>query len=303
MSAVGLDNAKGRSVPTSKNVTRRARRSRRTRRGPGKYIAILALVVLALFPVWWIFTSAFTPANRLLTSPPNYYPRTFTLENFRLLSQQFPVGQALVNSLLLAIGSSVVAVAISYLAAYAFARYTFPGSNVIFVLLLLSSALPQIATVIPLFQQFGNLNLIDTVQGLILLMTSMLTPFTVWILTSFIRRVPVDIEDAARVDGAGFFRIILRVTGPLTMPAVATMLVINFVLSWNEVFFPLIFSQTPKSQPLALGLLNLSASVANAGRPWNLISALTLVMVGPVIIVVLAFEPFITRGFAAGADK
>jgi ABC-type glycerol-3-phosphate transport system permease component len=113
----------------------------------------------------------------------------------------------------------------------------------------------------------------------------------------------MDIEDAARIDGAGFFRIIFRVTGPLTAPAIATMLVINFVLSWNEVFFPLIFAQTPQSQPLALGLLNLSASVANAGRPWDLLSALTVILIVPVIIVVIAFEPFITRGLAAGADK
>jgi ABC-type glycerol-3-phosphate transport system permease component len=264
---------------------------------------VTALVVVALFPVWWIVTSAITPAGRLLTSPPSYFPKHFTLNNFSRLADQIPIGQALLNSVLLAVLSSVIAVALSYLAAYAFARYTFPGSSAILVLLLLSSALPQVATVIPLFQLYGNLNLIDTVQGLILLLSSMLTPFTVWILTTFIRRVPVDIEDAARIDGAGFFRIIIRVTGPLTAPAIATMLVINFVLSWNEVFFPLIFAQSPQSQPLALGLLNLSASVANAGRPWDLLSALTVILIVPVIIVVIAFEPFITRGLAAGADK
>ncbi len=275
----------------------------RRKRHPGVWIGVTALVVVALFPVWWIVTSAVTPAGRLLTSPPNYFPKHFTFNNFSRLADQIPIGQALLNSILLAVLSSVIAVALSYLAAYAFARYTFPGSSAILVLLLLSSALPQVATVIPLFQLYGNLNLIDTVQGLILLLSSMLTPFTVWILTTFIRRVPIDIEDAARIDGAGFFRIIIRVTGPLTAPAIATMLVINFVLSWNEVFFPLIFAQSPQSQPLALGLLNLSASVANAGRPWDLLSALTVILIVPVIIVVIAFEPFITRGLAAGADK
>jgi ABC-type glycerol-3-phosphate transport system permease component len=273
------------------------------KRHPGVWIGVTALVVLALFPVWWILTSAVTPAGRLLTSPPSYFPRHFTLGNFSKLAEQLPIGQALLNSILLAVLSSVLAVGLSYLAAYAFARYTFPGSNAILVLLLLSSALPQVATVIPLFQMYSDLNLTDTIQGLVLLLSSMLTPFTVWILTTFIRRVPMDIEDAARIDGAGFFRIVFRVTGPLTAPAIATMLVINFVQSWNEVFFPLIFAQTPQSQPLSLGLLNLSASVANAGRPWDLLSALTVILVVPVIIVVIAFEPFITRGLAAGADK
>ena len=269
----------------------------------GLWLAILVMLVVCLFPIWWIAVSAITPKSELLSSPPLYFPRAFTFDNFIGLFEQMDVVGGLSNSIILAVGTAVTTVALSYLAAYAFARYTFPGSELIFVLLVVSSSLPPIATVIPLFKQFGSLGLIDTLYGLQVLMTSAMTPFTVWILTLFIRKVPVEIEEAARIDGASLLLIIVRITGPLTLPALGTMLVINFIHAWNELFFPLIFAQTPASQPLSLGLLNLSASVANAGKPWDLISALALLMIVPIVIVVIAFEPLITRGLTLGSEK
>ncbi len=284
--------------PTSTNEVVRGRRRPRV----GLWIGVTALVVVALFPIYWIFVSAVTPSGKLLTSPPRYLPTEFTLDNFVRLFTDYPVGHALMNSIIISVVSTLVSVTLSYLAAYAFARHSFPGSSLLLGLLLMSSALPQIATVIPLFDIFGKLDLVDTLTGLNILITSMLTPFTVWILTTFIRRVPVEVEEAARIDGASMFGTIWRITLPLTMPAVATMLVINFIQCWNELFYPLIFAQSEASQPLALGLLNLSSAVANAGKPWDLISALTVVLIAPIICVVLAFEPFITRGLAA-TDK
>ncbi|MTD13362.1 ABC transporter permease subunit [Nakamurella sp. YIM 132087] len=276
--------------------------TRRRKRPIGRWIGLTALFLVALFPIYWIVVSSVTPGGKLLTAPPRYLPTEFTFDNFVRLFTQYPVGKAMANSLIISITSTVVSVAISYLAAYAFARYSFPGSKLLLGLLLLSSSLPQIATVIPLFDVFGDLDLVDSLTGLNILITSAITPFTVWILTTFIRRVPVEVEEAAKIDGASMIGVIFRITLPLTMPAVATMLVINFIHCWNELFYPLIFAQSADSQPLALGLLNLSASVANAGKPWDLISALTVIMIAPIICVVIAFEPFITKGLAA-TDK
>ena len=269
----------------------------------GLWLAIILMLLACLFPVWWIVVSAFTPKELLLSSPPRYLPTNVSFDNFLALFQQMDAGRALFNSISLSVVTTLATVVLSFLAAYAFARYTFRGAELIFVLLMVSSALPPIATVIPLFGQFGNLNLIDTLQGLEILMTSAMMPFTVWILTLFIRNVPLEIEEAARVDGANLFIILVGIVVPLTLPAIGTMLVINFIHSWNELFYPLIFSQTPNSQPLSLGLLNLSGAYAEMGKPWDMISALSLLMILPIVAVVLLFEPLITRGLALGQEK
>lgn len=269
----------------------------------GLWAAVVLMLLVCLFPLWWIAVSAFTPRELLLSSPPRYFPANVTLDNFIALFQQMDAAKALLNSIILAVVTTLATVVLSFLAAYAFARFTFPGAELLFVLLMVSSSLPQIATVIPLFSQFGNLNLIDTLMGLEILMTSSMLPFTVWILTLFIRNVPIEIEEAARVDGASIFTIIVSVIVPLTLPAIGTMLVINFIHAWNELFYPLIFAQTPNSQPLSLGLLNLSGAYAEMGKPWDMISALSLLMILPIVVVVLLFEPLITRGLALGSDK
>jgi multiple sugar transport system permease protein len=171
-------------------------------------------------------------------------------------------------------------------------------------LFMLSVALPQIATVIPLFQLFSRLGLINTVYGLVLLMGSLLAPFTIWVLRSFIAQVPREIEDAARVDGATFLTVMLRIVVPLTVPALATMFLINFVITWNELFYALVFATSTEAKPLTLGLVELTAGVGTgAGRPWDLMSALSMVMIVPVVLLVVMFQRYIVQGLTRGAVK
>ena len=129
------------------------------------------------------------------------------------------------------------------LAAYALARLQFPGGNLILVGLLASSMLPGTATVIPLFQMYQRLQLMDTLQGLLLLYGSGLLPVTTWVLVSFLRQVPIEVEDAAKVDGAGFLPLLWHIVLPVIRPGMATMFVINFIVGWNEFFTPLIFAR------------------------------------------------------------
>jgi ABC-type glycerol-3-phosphate transport system permease component len=264
--------------------------------------AIFAFTVL--FPVYWIASSSLTPRSELLSSPPNYIPQTLTFQNYRRLTQSLPFTDYLTNSLLFAVGSATLAVAVSFTAAYAFARIDFRWKNAFFIFFMLTATLPSIATVIPLFRLFDQLGLVNTTQGLVLLMGSAQAPFTIWILTSFIKQIPKEIEEAARVDGANLIRVMVQMVAPLTKPALATLFVINFIITWNELFFPLVFAKSNDAKPLTLGLIELTTSAGEgAGRPWDLMSALSMVMVIPTVILVVLFQRLIVQGLTRGAVK
>ncbi|MCA9859111.1 MAG: carbohydrate ABC transporter permease, partial [Thermomicrobiales bacterium] len=231
-------------------------------------------------------------------------PDTLTLDNYRRLIDSLPFREYLTNSILFAFGSALLAVFVSFTAAYAFARIEFRFRNWFFAFFMLTATLPSIATVIPLFRLYDRLGLVNTTQGLVLLMGSAQAPFTIWILTSFIRQIPKEIDEAARMDGAGLVRILVQMIAPLTKPAIATLFVINFILSWNELFYPLVFAKGLEAKTMTLGLVELTTSAGEgSGRPWDLMSALSMVMVVPTVIIVALFQRMIVQGLTRGAVK
>lgn len=269
------------------------------------YIGFIVFVFIVLFPVYIIVMASFTPQSDLLSTPPDFFPKSLTLQNYQRLYDQLPFNSYVKNSLIFSIGSASLAVMVAFLAAYAFARLDFPGRHVFFILVLLSTTLPPIATVIPLFRLLKQFDLINTQQGLILLMGSLMTPFTVWVLTAFIRQIPKEIEEAARLDGAGTLQIMFRQVGPLALPAIATLFLINFITTWNELFYPLIFATRNDVKPLTLGLVELTtgAGGTGSGRPWDLMSTLAVVMIVPAVLLVTVFQRVFVRGLTQGAVK
>jgi ABC-type glycerol-3-phosphate transport system permease component len=274
------------------------------RTDPAFILAFVAFVALVLLPVYYIALSSVTPLNELLSYPPHIVPSTITFDNYRKMATQLPFGSYLMNSLVFSLCSALLSVVLAFIAAYAFARYDFRGRRLMFLVFLLSAALPQITTVIPLFRTMNALQLIDTKRGLVLLECSLLLPFTIWLLTSFIQQVPKEIEESARIDGADLPTILLRIVLPLTMPALATLFIINFVIAWNELFYPLVFSTSANSKTLTRGLLELTKGVGTgSGRPWDLMSAMSAVMILPVVLLVASFQRLIVGGLTRGALK
>lgn len=268
------------------------------------YILAAAFLFVLLLPFYWIFLSSITPKFMMFSIPPRYFPEQVTLENYLNMAKNIPFTTYLVNSLIFAGGSSLVSVALSFLAAYALARVKFPGSNLVLMGFLISIAVPQIGTLVPLFELLKQLKLINTHLGLILLMSSLVTPFTVWILISFIQQVPVEIEEAAIIDGANLLQTLGRVVLPVMTPALATMIIINFIIAWNELLFPLVFATTRATKTLSVGLVELAVDpTMGAGRPWDLMSALSVTMIIPVLLLVLVFQRLIISGLTRGAIK
>jgi ABC-type glycerol-3-phosphate transport system permease component len=267
------------------------------------YVLLVLYVFVTLFPFYWIFISSVTPKHKLFSIPPLYFPRYFTMENFSRMINNIPFYAYLRNSLWFSLSSSAISVLLSFFAAYAFARIRFRGSNVLLLFFLLSIALPPITTVIPLYELYGRVNLLNKIEGMVVAMSSLITPFTIWVLIAFIKQVPVEIEEAAAIDGAGFFRILFRISLPLILPAVGTMFVINFITSWNELLYPLVFGVDAKSKTLTVGLTEVALESTAYGKPWDLMSALSVVMIIPVVVLVIIFQRTIVEGLTRGAIK
>ena len=240
--------------------------------------------------------------EQILQSPPLYFP-TLTLENFGIVAQQVPLARFISNSLIYATASALIAVFVSYLAAYAFSRIRVRGSAFLQLLLVISSAIPQIALIIPLYQILRTMRMLDTLIGLILVLSSVLTPFTVWVLMSFIKQVPYEIEEAAIIDGASLMQVLWRIVLPVTTPGLVTVLVINFINGWNDLLHPLSFATTEKAKTLSVAITYIFSFATPYGLPWNLVSTVGMIMVIPVIILVIFAQRSIVSGLTRGAIK
>jgi len=270
------------------------------------YAGVLLFLLVVLLPIWYIFLTAFAAGDQLFTKPLNYFPQTFGfLDRLQIVFSNLPIAQYLLNTVFLALASTLIALFLSFLAAYSIARLQFPGANLVLTILLASTMLPGVATVIPLFQMWQTLKLMNTLQGLLILYVSPLLPITVWVLVSFVKQVPVEIEDAAKVDGAGFWSMIWHVVLPTIKPGLAVMFIVNFIAGWNEFFTPLIFARGPASKTITMALSEAQTigSSTQFYQNWGNMSAVAIIVTVPVFIITLLFQRQIIEGITAGAIK
>jgi len=266
------------------------------------YVSFLFFTFVVLLPVYWMVRSSLAPAADLIKIPLVYFP-TPTLRNFITLVEQVPFLEYVRNSLIFALATTLVTLVVSFLAAYAFARIRFPGSSIIMWTLVLSMALPDVGTIVPLYRILSSLRLLDTIAGITLVLSSALAPFTVWVLVSFIKQVPYEIEEAAIIDGASLLQIFGRILVPVTKPALVTMGLINFINAWNNLLYPLSFTTSPSSKTLSVSITEIFAGYSPWGKPWELIMAVGVTMTIPMVILVLFSQRSIVRGLTGGAIK
>ena len=266
------------------------------------YVSFLFFTFVVLLPVYWMVRSSLAPAADLIKIPLVYFP-TPTLRNFITLVEQVPFLEYVRNSFIFALATTLVTLVVSFLAAYAFARIRFPGSSIIMWTLVLSMALPDVGTIVPLYRILSSLRLLDTIAGITLVLSSALAPFTVWVLVSFIKQVPYEIEEAAIIDGASLLQIFGRILVPVTKPALVTMGLINFINAWNNLLYPLSFTTSPSSKTLSVSITEIFAGYSPWGKPWELIMAVGVTMTIPMVILVLFSQRAIVRGLTGGAIK
>lgn len=262
-------------------------------------ITILSATII-LTPIYWIFISSVKPTSELFTTPIKWIPGNFSLKSYKTLIDQVGIVPQIINTLIITAATLLISTFICILAAYAFERYATKRLTLTYGLLVFSALIPGIVTARPLYDFFKTLKLVDTYPGLILLYTSALIPFSILILRNYLSSIPIEIEEAAEIDGAGFFQKIFYVIIPLLKPAIATVCIINFINCLNEFFIPLFFSQ--KIKVLTIGISTLPR--ANAyDVPWDLLSAMGCIILVPIILFVMIFEKKIMDGIMAGGVK
>jgi len=278
------------------------------RKGNKTYFVFLAVIAALFFlidivPVYWIALSSITPMGKIFRGGwSRYLPSSITLENFHRIFRALPYARYFVNSVVVCTISASISIFLTLLASYAFARLHFRGKNLVFWFFLASMMLPPASMIIPLFQLFKALGLINKLVGLVIVFSSNLLPFTIWVTTSFFDQVPRELEEAAFIDGATFWQAFLRVALPLMKPIIASMLVINFIAAWNDLIWPLVLSLKPTAKLLPNGLVE-AASLEPMMTPWENVSAMSSIMIIPVILIVLFFQRQIMSGLLAGAFK
>lgn len=295
---------KDNTVATQSQLTAQSAAELRPRRPIpwGKIFTILILGIGALLmiaPFMWIISSAFGKTTEVFVLPPRWFPQSISFENFEDVFDQVPYELFMFNSLKLAVIVTIGQLITCSMAAYAFARLHFPGRNFLFFLLLASLMIPGQITIVPLFILVRNMGLYNTHLALIL--PALISPFGVFLLRQYFVTLPVELEDAARVDGASTFTIYWRIILPLSGPVLMTLAILTFVGMWNSYFFPLIMINSPELQVITVGLTLLRGQYG-AGALGPIAAALTMAIV-PVLIVFLLLQKYIIKSIVSTGLK
>jgi trehalose/maltose transport system permease protein len=264
------------------------------------YALVVVIVVFAVFPFYYAIVTSFATGTELFKV--NYWPTSFNLANYESVLGGRNFVRSIANSVFIATTTVVFALFLAVTASYALARVRFRGRGLLLMMILAVSMFPQIAVLAGLFELIRFLGIFNTPYAMILSYVIFTLPFTVWVLTTFMRDLPVEIEEAAIVDGATPWIIITKVFLPLLWPALVTTGLLAFIGAWNEFLFALTFtsSETTRTVPVAIGLLS---GASQQEVPWGPIMAASVIVTVPLIILVLIFQRKIVAGLTAGGVK
>lgn len=260
-------------------------------------IIIWILTIIFLFPFYWIVTGAFKPQNVTVQIPPEWFPKTPTLENFIALAKN-PLFQWTFNSFFISFATMLVVCLTATMAGYALAKKRFPGRNIIFWSLIVAMALPKQVVMIPLFTILSKLSWINTYQALIL--PAAAWPFGVFLMKQFSQGVPGELLEAARIDGCSELRTFVSIVVPLVKPGVGALAIFTFISSWNDYFMQLIIIRSSSKLTLPLGIALMQQEFTTN---YGAIMAGAALASLPMIIIFIAFQKYFTQGITMGAVK
>jgi multiple sugar transport system permease protein len=263
-------------------------------------IAGLVVILYALIPVLWILSLSFKTADSITDG--NFIPRSWTLENYGQIFTLDIFTRALVNSIGIATISTVLAVVVGTMAAYAIARLDFPGKKVLVGVSLLIAMFPQISLVSPLFDIERAIGLFDTWPGLILPYITFALPLAIYTLSAFFREIPWELEKAAKMDGATPLQAFRSVIVPLAAPGVFTTAILVFIFCWNDFLFAVSLTSTSRSQTATVAIANFTGA-SQFAEPTGSVAAAAVLLTIPIIVFVLFFQRRIVAGLTSGAVK
>ena len=262
------------------------------------YVAAILLALIALVPFAWMISTSFKSRGALMSIPIEWIPEEPTLDAYFTVFERFPFLRAIGNSLLIAVCYTLLTLVSASMAAFAFTKIQFKGSGFLLGLYLATMMIPTQVTMIPLFVVMNQIGLINHYSSVIL--PAIFRPFAVFLLVQQMRTIPPDYMDAARIDGAGVWRIWRQVTLPLCAPALATLAVTNFMDSWNDYLWPLLMltDKAKMTLPIALSTLN-----GQYDTEYNVMMAGSLISMIPIILIYIFAQKYFKHGLMAGGVK
>lgn len=271
----------------------------RPRRANWVYVVLAVALLLTVAPFLWMLLGSFKPEAELQQVPPTWWPQTPTLENYRELFDRLDFPRFFANSVLVAVAVTAGNLVFCSMVGYALAKLDFAGKRVLFALVLGMLMVPGVVTFVPLFVLVSNLGLVNTYPGLI--MPFLVTPLGVFLMRQFIAGLPDELIEAARIDGAGEWRIFSRVILPLCGPPLATLGILTFLHSWNNFLWPLVVAQSEDKYtlPVALALY----SVGQNATQYGLLMAGAVVIIIPVVALFIALQRYFVQSVATTGIK
>tara|TARA_R110002020_G_scaffold152794_6_gene331129 strand:- start:64883 stop:65797 length:915 start_codon:yes stop_codon:yes gene_type:complete len=295
--------------PTSAAATRTplpARRGSVSRRVKKIALAAIALVVtvFSIFPVYWMVQTSFQPNNEILGSEVNFWPQNFTLRNYETVlfdatrSQFMP---ALGNSIVVTVSTVIIALVFAFLASLAVTRFRFKSRKGFILTILIVQMIPAEAMIVSTYRVLDSWSLLNTIMGLTIVYVATVLPFTIWTLRGFVNGVPVELEEAAMIDGLSRSGAFWKITLPLLAPGLVATGVFGFIQAWNEFLLALVVNSRPEMMTLPVWLRTFQ--IANGTTNWAAIMAGSTLMAIPVIIFFLIVQGRMTSGLVSGAVK
>ncbi|HIU77026.1 MAG TPA: carbohydrate ABC transporter permease [Candidatus Pelethocola excrementipullorum] len=271
-------------------------------RGSIKYIVTILICIVFLFPIAWALVCSIKPEADITSYPPKWIPDLATFSNYSVVLEKYPYLSWMKNSVITAVAGTLLILVLSSFAAYAFARFQFKGKKLIYGTIVAMLLIPIQAYMIPLFLLCSKIGLLNTYAGIILPSAANVT--SIFILTSFFKELPVELEEAARIDGCGELRIFLQVMIPLSKPALSTVTILAFISNWNSFLWPMICIRQDALKTLPVGIAQFMGSVnSNAQFQYGTALAGCCMAVVPTLIVFLALQRYFVEGIASSGIK
>ena len=266
-------------------------------------LGTVALVVVALFgtlfPIYWTVATAFKTARDTFSIPPQLVPANPTLDNFAKVLANPEFMPTLITSVEITIATTVLCVVIGGLAAYAVSRFRFPGAELLQSAILVLRILPAITIIVPLYKIFGSLRLLDQLPVMVLVYTALNLPFAVWLLVSFFAQLPLDLEEAALVDGASRMQVLRLIVLPLSAPGIIATGLFVAILAWNEFLIPIVLATT-NAKPLSVFV---AGFIGSRTVEWGQLAAAASLAMLPIIVFSLIVQRYLVSGLTLGAVK
>jgi len=262
------------------------------------YIILSILSIIMLLPLGWMIDSSFKGMDEIFHYPPTIVPAKPILSNYTDLFKQFPFGRNLFNSAYIAITYTLLAIFFCSLGGFSFAKYEFPGKEILFSILLGSMLIPFEVTMVPLYVMFRRIGWIDSHLGLVI--PGVANAFGIFFMRQYAATIPNDLLDSARIDGCSEFRIFLQIIIPIIRPAMASLGIIFFMSSWNNFLWPLIVLKSPQMLTAPVALRSLQGALFT---PYNLIMAGSVLTTLPLLVIFLILQRQFISGIVSGALK